>query len=234
MEIPLYLAMTASEIAACKHLPRRLGWMACHFDPAGTGLRDFPPAMPQNSLVILDDSIPFGAHDPNRIAAELKEALPRSCSGLLLDFQRSKGAGGDKLIGALQALPCPVIISKKWHNGGSFPIFLPPIPPDQSPEEYLSPYAGQNIWLEAARDSVTLELSAGGNRRTEFPQGLCGAYPHEEKALFCHYRIEEKPESILFTLRRTPEDLRALLAAVKDFGVTHSVGLFQELGAEWA
>ena len=56
MAMEPYLAMTAGEIRGASVLPRRTGWLSCHFSPSGAGLSNLPVALPPGSLLILDDS----------------------------------------------------------------------------------------------------------------------------------------------------------------------------------
>ena len=78
MAIPLYLAMTAREFRICKTVPANMAWMACHFSPYGTGLSNLPTSLPPGSMIILNDRTPICGHDPELIAAQLKELL-KSC-----------------------------------------------------------------------------------------------------------------------------------------------------------
>ena len=57
MAMEPYLAMTAGEIRGASVLPRRTGWLSCHFSPSGAGLSNLPVALPPGSLLILDDSM---------------------------------------------------------------------------------------------------------------------------------------------------------------------------------
>ena len=52
---------------------------------------------------------------------------------------------------------------------------------------------------------------------------------HREENLHCRYTLQLSEDSARFTLRRTREDLDALLEEAEKYGVTTSVGLWQEL-----
>lgn len=176
-------------------------------------------------MVILNDRTPIYGHDPERIAGQLLEL---NCNSLLLDFQRPEEPQTAAVIRKiLDTLPCPVGVSECYAAGLDCPIFLPPVPPNVPPEEFLAPWKGREIWLEAALDTVQLTVTPEGCRivATEPPEAL----PHQDARLYCHYQIHASSQELRFTLHRTGEDLRALLTA-GDLGITRAVGLFQELG----
>lgn len=225
MAIELFLAMTAAEFAGNTPLPPKIAWMACHFSPYGTGLSNLPRILPEGAMVILNDRTPICGHDPERIAEQLLEL---NCSSLLLDFQRTKEPRTAAVVQTiLEALPCPVGVSECYAANLDCPIFLPPVPPQLPPEEYLAPWQGREIWLEAALDTVQLAVTPAGCRisAADPPETLT----HRDSHLFCHYRTDVSPDEIRFTLRRTEADLQALLAA-GNLGIGRAVGLFQELG----
>lgn len=224
-----FLAMTSAEFDSAPELPSAPAWMACHFSPYATGLSNLPEHLPKGSLLILNDRTPIGGHDPERIRQQLEAVITRfDCCGLLLDLQRPGIEESRVLAQELSAgLPCSVAVTPEYAPDGCT-VFLPPIPVDQRPERYLAPWQGREIWLESALSSQCIVLSPSGanitgNRTVE-------AMTHSAPELFCHYRIETEPTQARFYLRRTREDLEALLEKVQALGITNAVGLYQELG----
>ena len=229
MALPLYLAQTAAEMAG-NPLPEKSAYMACHFSSGGKGLSNLPEALPPGSILILDDSSPMDGHDPARIAQELRDLIRmHDCEALLLDFQRPGFPAQAKLAQQLtEAFPCPVGVSELYSGGLSCPVFLPPAPPDMLLPEYLAPWRGRDIWLEAALDGLSLTLTEAG----------CAAemlwnYPEDgrlDEKLHCHYTIETTADSAIFRLWRTGPDLASLLSEAESLGVTRAIGFWQELG----
>lgn len=230
MALPLYLAMTAAEIRDNSSLPGHLAYMACHFSPYGTGLSNRPGSLPQGSMLLLNDRTPIHGHDHSLIAAQLKEIITNfSCSCILLDFQRPGCEETAKLTRYLsEALPCPVGVSHLYAEGLACPVFLPPAPLDVPLTEYLQPWQGREIWLEAALDGKVIALTADGAAAAPLSCGIPSEGRREE-ALHCHYTIDIADEQALFTLFRTREDLDDLLVEAEHLGVTLAVGLWQEL-----
>ena len=91
MAIACYLAMTAAEFSVCTNLPPQIGWLSCHFSPSGPGLSNIPKGLPPDSVLILDDSMPFHDHKADVILRQLQEAVAAmKIRGVILDFQRQK------------------------------------------------------------------------------------------------------------------------------------------------
>ncbi|MBR2888675.1 MAG: hypothetical protein IKC09_00175 [Oscillospiraceae bacterium] len=226
MGLPLYLAMTAAEFTACSPLPDYPAWMACHFSPYGTGLTNLPPALPEKAMVILNDRIPIGSHDPEFILEQLSRLSP-AC--LLLDFQRPGIKETAELVRILgQELRIPVGVAEPYGAITDGPVFLSPIPPDVPAEEYLAPWQGREIWLEAALGGLVWQVTESGAAAVDL-----GAVPDggmADRDLCCHYRVTQGENRTAFSLWRTREDLNALLKKAAGFGVTRAVGLWQELG----
>lgn len=224
-----YLAMTAAELHSCETLPEKIAWMACHFSPYGTGLTNLPTQLPENSLLILNDRTPIHSHDPNRIFDQLEQTLQKQkCSGLLLDFQWHCPQAVP-IIKRLQALPCPLAVSEIYAKDVDCPVFLPPVPILTPVSEYLSPWKGREIWLEAALDGTKFTVTKDGSSQVPLHPADRPACPLEDGALHCHYSIEATRTKAEFTLRRTTADLNMLLAEAEKMGVTQTVGLYQEL-----
>ncbi len=229
MAIPLYLAMTAAEFSTCTALPEKIAWMACHFSAYGTSVSNLPRTLPEGSLLILNDRTPVHGHDPHRIADALAQAAAElKCSGVLLDFQRPGCEETAKIAKALQALPCPVCVSECYAQALPCPVFLPPVPPHRPISEHLAPWAGREIWLEAALEGEELTLTESGCHISS--PGVPIQNPeHTDEALFCRYRIAVEERCARFFLYRSRDDLAALLDAAGKLGVSRAVGLWQEL-----
>ena len=229
MALPLYLAQTAAEMAGNPH-SGQLAWMACHFSPGGSGLSNLPPWLPEGAMLILDDSYPMDGHDPAQILEQLVELIARhSCESLLLDFQRPGLSCQQELAKRLgDLLPCPVGVSELYAHDLSCPVFLPPVPPDRPLSDYLQPWQGRKIWLEAALEGIALTLTESGCTADpffDFPENAL-----TDKHLNCHYIIETGADSVIFHLWRTRADLDSLLKEAEMLGVAKAIGLWQELG----
>lgn len=230
MPTDLYLAMTGAEMTSNTPLPPRIGWLACHFSPSGPGLSNLPKALPPRSLLILDDSTPFSGHDPEVIREQLKEVISiLEIDSVLLDFQRPKDSTVAYLTQILQtALPCPVAAPADYGTNDS-PIFLPPCPPNQLLSEYLIPFRGREIWLEAALNGIRLTITEKGCSKETITFPNVQDFPHVDERLHSHYCIEQVKDSLIFSLQRTRDDLQGLLNEAEHMGVTRAVGLWQEL-----
>lgn len=228
MGISHYLAMTAEEIAAVESLPENLAYMACHFSPYGTGLTGWPETLPEGAMLILNDRIPFCSHDQTVIADQLQRWIKdMDCSCLLLDFQR---ADTPKALGAYlaKALPCPVGIAVDCTLGTDYPVFLPPVPPDMALAEYLKPWTGREIWLEAEPETICITVDGHGSSKRIVAQDD-GPLPFMDEPLCCCYRTEVFTDRAEFTLQRTPEDLIRQLEKAGDLGVTKAISLYQQM-----
>lgn len=231
MALPLYLAMTAAEMGGNGSIPQKSGYMACHFSPYGTGLSNCPKAMPPGGILILNDRVPICGHDVKLITNQLVELTEaHQCECVLLDFQRPGSKETAELASAIvQALPCPVGVSEGYAHGLPCPVFLPPVPPDIPIGEYLAPWRGREVWLEAALNGVAITLTTDGSSSVPLPLWEHPEGGHQDPALHCHYLIHMDTD-VRFTVFRTPEDLDALLSEAETLGVTRAVGLWQELG----
>ena len=227
MAIPIYLAMTAAEFASCANFPPHTGWMACHFSSYGLGLSNLPPALPEDAMVIVNDRTPICGHDPETILLQLA-GIPCGC--YLLDFQRPGVLETARLAEyLLKNLPRPAALSSLYAEDLDCPVFLPPVPPSLSPEDYLQPWQGREIWLEAAMNTEIITVTSQGTTTQESTEPISQPLPHFDEALFCHYAIEIHGDAACFHLHRTREDLAALLQKAEPLGVRLSAGLYQEL-----
>ncbi len=223
----LYLAMTAAEIAANPTLPQQLGYMACLFSPYGTGLSNLPKTLPEGSLLILADRTPVMGHDAAVICSQLSQVIAHfHCKGLILDFQREGEADTAKITEAIvQTASCPVAAAAAYAASLDCPVFLPPLPLTQTPEEYTVPWQGREIWMEAALDAIRITVTAEGSRYCPCPPPEA-PLPYYDAELFCHYGLELAADAAVFTLHRTWEDLLLLMEHPAIHGW---VGLYQEL-----
>jgi len=105
---------------------------------------------------------------------------------------------------------------------------LSPVPPDVPVEEYLRPWQGREVWLEAALDGMVITVTGQGAQSKRVLRSEPGEREHFDELLCCHYSMKIE-DSVVFTLRRTEEDLRNLLNQAEKLGVTRAVGLYQEL-----
>ena len=232
MAIKRYLAMTAAEIEGNRSPAHCVGWMACQFSPYSRGLSNFPAALPEQSLLILNDFTPIDGHDPSVVGAQLRQCVDSmKCAALLLDFQRPGLEETAALIAFLAgALPCPVAVSESYAAELNCPVFLSPVPHHVPLRDYLAPWQNREIWLDLAPDGEVITLTEKGTVTTPLPPGPLPAHGHREPQLHCHYQIELSESQAVFTLWRTREDLEALLEEAEGLGVKTAVGLFQELG----
>lgn len=232
MGIPLYQAMTSSEFLSADKLPAHVAWMACHFSPYATGISNLPKALPEGSLLILNDRTPIHSHDPKLISQQLRTAIAEfSCAGVLLDFQQQNNSELSALCSDLiDTLPCPVALPE-YYTENSAPIFLPPVPLDCSLTSYLASWEGREIWLETALDGCVITLTEQGAIHRPYSPADPPANSFPDAQLHCHCHITEAEKEASFFLYRTQRDLDELLEEAKSFGVTHAVGLYQELSS---
>ena len=233
MPLPLYLALTAPEISAANPLPEHLAYMACHFSSSNMGLSNFPLTLPEGSMLILNDSTPAGGHDPELISRQVSQIVEQfGCRSVLLDFQRKKDDQICRIIQAIiRDISCPVAVSEIYATQLNCPVFLSAVPADRPLKEWLRPWEGRDIWLEAALDASVITLDKSGSSMSPCAPCDPDVLPYCANTLHCHYKIEIAPEQVQFTLQRTQEDLNKLLLEAQTLGVAVAVGLYQELGS---
>lgn len=230
MEIPLYLAMTAAEFASCRSLPEKIGWMACHFSPYGTGLSNLPDKLPKDSLLIVNDRTPICGHDPALIFEQLSAIIAeQSVEAVLLDFQRPDVPETQALAKHLTGLSCPVSVSHLYAGELDCPVLVPPVPVNRKIGEHLTPWQEREIWMDAALGSMTIKLDTYGSVTDEYAVENAVSLPFSDPDLYCRYRIETGDNTAFFHMQRSGEDLMQLLANSAQYGVTTAVGLYQEL-----
>ena len=232
MPLPLYLAMTPEEIAWSSQIPHNFAYLSCHFSSTGTGLSNFPEQIPRNGILILDDSQQMDGHDPEQIAEELF-TIPgfQNARGVVLDFQqpgKPESAGMAEFL--TKTLPCPVAVSHHYATALSGPVFLPPLPPDQTPDAYLSPWKHRPVWLEVALDAIQIHITESGAVRNYLPTHNESKHGFTDQTLGCHYKIAMESNAAVFTLYRTRSDLDTLLQTLSGGCIQMAIGLWQELG----
>lgn len=178
-------------------------------------------------MVILNDRVPIGGHDPALVRDQLQTLAP---SSILLDLQRPAVVETEVMVRALaEASECPMGVSQIYADGLDCPVFLPPPPLDTPLTEYLAQWAGREIWLEAALGGLLWQVTGEGAAARPLPR--LPASGQRDADLFCHYQIVPHPDRVDFQIWRTREDLDALLEKARSMGVTRAIGLWQELGS---
>ena len=231
MALPLYLAMTREEIDSYL-LPAHFAFMACHFSAYGKGLQDLPTSLPAGCLLILDDRIPVWNHDPKQVAEELCEAVTRhGCCGLLLDFQRP----GEPLMtditrSVADILPCPVAVTEAYAEGVSCAVLLGTPTANMPLTKSTQAWPGREWWLEIAPEMIRYTITKDTSTWEEIQESE-EAYCHQDTRLCCSYRIDIQEDRALFTIGRTHEDLKKLMAQAEELGIQKAIGLYQQLGS---
>ena len=202
MVLPLYLAMTASEFRPVPY-PALLMLEGTEVPPAGV-------------LPVVTDCFPSDG-----------QALHQLCHGreaVLLDFEHPPTPSLREMI---RGLPCPCAAPPGYGDG---PVFLPPAPLHVPLAQYLAPYKGRDIWLEAALQRQTVTVTASGvTVEPPLPNRSFEGGFYDEK-LRCRFTQEFSEDRAVFTLFDTPETLVKKLDHAAALGVTRAVGLDQELG----
>lgn len=232
MPLPLYLAMTAAEVASVEALPEKTAWMACHFSCYGTGLSNLPRELPEGAMLILNDRTPICGHDPTRIGEQLEQlASVFSCSGILLDFQRPGVAETAQLCAHLvSTLPCPVGITEFYAKELDCPVFLSPLPPGTALDAHIAPWAGRELWLEAATDTRVAVITEKGCTWQDDDDAYAESIWFDEPSLHCRYCWSADAQQAVVILRREAEHIPSLLEEAERLGITRTVGLYQQLG----
>ena len=232
MVLPLYLALTAAEISAFSTIDFPFAYMACHFSPYTEGISNIPDFLPSGSLLILNDRLPCQGHSADLVAGQLADAAAQlNCESILLDFQRPAEPESQSMVRKITStLSCPVAVTEGFAKELSCPVFLSPAPLHLPLADYLLPWKGREIWLEAALCQEEILMTEKGMAHNPiFPTAqLDGGFYDED--LLCCYRAQISKDSIRFTLFDTPESLNQKLELAAKLGVSRAVGLWQELG----
>lgn len=223
----VFLAVTPREMEAFR--PARTAYMACHFSAGGAGLSNMPQALSQDSILLLDDSMPVQGHDPEVVTRQLNELVRKfSVRAVLLDFQREKTNETSAMAAAiLQSCPCTVAVTAAYAKAGDCSVFLPPPPVNRPLTEHLRPWLKKGVFLEIAPECLQITVTEKGCSAVSAPS--VRNLPLASSRLHCHYNVEVFPEKAVFTLSRTREDLVTLARQAYEVGVLGAVGLYQEL-----
>ena len=229
-----YLALTAGELYVNAPSAEKIAYMACNFSLYTRGLSNLPESLPTGSMLILNDQIPISGHDPHRIAEQLQDTMKKhACDSLLLDFQRPSNEETARLCTLLaKELSCPLGISHHYAGLLDCAVFLPPPSLDIPLKEYIGPWQGRKIWLEAALEAAEFTVTAGGCIVSPMPYEFSQEETFIEETLHCRYRCEVSDDAIRFSLYRTNDQLDALLEEAGTLGIEKAVGLYQQLGME--
>lgn len=229
MAIERFLAAVPAEIRENWGRIPRLAYMGCHFSASGPGLSRLPKALPGGSLLLVDDQTPIQGHDPELVVQQLQRTVEAlECRGVLLDFQRPETEAALAMAKALvKALPCPTGVTAAYSQGLRCPVSLPPVPCHVPLREYLAPWKSREIWLELSTQGETIALTQKGATMAPLTDNPGGPWFAEE-SLHCHYTIALSGNSARFSLWRTREDLEALEREAEGYGVTRTLGLWQE------
>ena len=204
MGLPLYLAVSGLEIHTIPHPARFL------LDPAQT--------LPPGVLPVITDFRPL-----------TEEAVDRLCRAAqnweraVLDLEHPPTPAARTL---LRRLPCPAAAPPGYGDG---PVFLPPAPLYVPLEDYLAPWRGREIWLEAALQQQTITVTSEGVRFSPaVPARWEGGF--ECRELCCRFTQEIREHQVVFTLFDTRETLPDKLDRARELGVHAALGLYCELG----
>ena len=231
MGLPLYLAMTASEILHAQQLPEHCAYMACHFSPYGTGLSNFPEQLPESSMLILNDRTPAQGHDPQLIADQMGQLAEQfHVSAVLLDLQRPDNQETSAIVQTiLNTLSCPVGVSEHYAKEHVCPVFLSPPPLHCLLSDHIAPWQNREIWLEAALEGETITVTESGSSYSPLPPAQDLLPCHIDTRLHCRYRMTVSESHTRFSILRTWDDLHQLLREAQNLFVTRAIGLYQEL-----
>ena len=232
MALPLYLAVTGAEFSSMAEIPFPCAYMACHFSPYTNGLTNLPENLPDNGILILNDRMRCSGHSADLVVQQLQETLERfHCESILLDFQRSPDPESKAMVKTIvQSLSCPVAVTEAFAADFGCPVFLAPAPLHIPLAEYLEPWKGREIWLEAALCQEEIVVTPNGAQFSAHfpPDGLIGGF-YDDK-LCCCYRTKIEENTIRFILFDTKNSLQQKLSHAHSQGVRRSIGLWQELG----
>lgn len=230
MSIPLYLAMTAADFFRCAEIPPHIAWMSLHFSPSGPGLSNLPGVLPQGSMVILDDQIPWNGHSHQQVCKELRGLLQtRKLNSLLLDFERPPKpetlALSQMILSLCKEIGCSIGLPKAYRTTGEGALFLPPHPSHLSPDKL--PAEGAEVWLEAAPGGLTADILPDRVLLEEGPPlPLSGVPVFMNPALHCCYTSVPTSQGIRVRLFDTKRTMEAKAAIWERLGVTRLIGLY--------
>jgi hypothetical protein len=228
MEFPLFLAMTAAEIAGNASLPPKLAYLSCRFALDADGICGLPETLPEGSILMLSDETPISHHDPQLVARQLQEAVQRlACRYLVLDLQRCASTLGRQIVEAVaQRAGCCVVVSEAYAAGNELPVLVAPPPLWTPVQPYLERWKGRRLWLEAVCEAACVTVSQQGSR---YEPGYYSAEAHSftDRDLCISYSIKCGSDRVEFYLHRGRPQLEALLCKVE--GLEGAIGLYQQL-----
>ena len=228
----LFLAMTEAEIRGTETLPEQLAYMACHFSPYGTGLSNIPLSLPKGSVLMLNDRTPAMGHDPLRIAEELAAAAETlEVGAVVLDLQRPDcGLCREIAEECIKKLRLPVAVSELYAKGLACPVFLSAPELWDTPEQWLAPWEGREVWAEAALLQASVQVAEDGSRYEEMPWEETDGEFLWDAEVCAGYRVCGKGDKVEVTLRRNRKELELWMEKAEQIGVTRFLGLYQQLG----
>lgn len=235
MGLQWYLAMTAAEFSAADAMPESPAWMACHFSCYASGLSNLPRALPEGAMVIVNDRTPPHGHDPDLIASQLQQlGETQKVSRFLLDFQRPDDKETETLVSTLvRELDRPVGVAEQYAKGLQCPVFLSSPLPHKKLKDHLTPWAGREIWLEAAFETEKAVVTAHGCQFEPLADTDLMTPVFTDSTLHCQYHTDISDDRVVFTMQRKKEELHMLLEEAQTLGVQLTVGLYQQLGNDF-
>ena len=222
----MFLAMTEDEIRDNSQLPSNIAFLGCHFSSTGSILTGLPESLPAGCGIILDDRNPITSQNLTEIADTIEEMKP---AFLLLDFQLPPADQSLRLAQTIVKRTIPTAMPPAYGKELTCSLLLPPVPPHIPIEEYLHPWRDREVWLELALDAVRITVTSHGSTTTYFPHAEPQSKVHKDSMLHCHFLITQHPDALEFYCYRAREDITELRNTLPDH-VTHTIGLYQELG----
>ena len=201
MVLPLYLAMTPLEFRPIPHAAYLL------LEPS-----EVPPGV----LPVVTDR--------SSLDRQWLLHICQGREGVLLDFERPATT---EVRAIIRDLPCPAAAPPGYADEG--PVFLPPAPLHVPMEEYLAPWKGREIWLEAAVQSQTIAVTAEGSTVSPPCTNADLTDGFYSETLRCRFTQNFSENQAVFTIFDTPETLKMKFRHATNLGVTRFVGLYQEL-----
>lgn len=195
----VYAAITGEEMGKISILPQNIAYLGTHFE--GNTLVDIPEALPEGSLLLIDDRVIPENVSIDLVIVSLSHLFP-CLSGIYLDFQQ-EDTPKDLVHSLLKALPVPVGVPRRFGLG------IPVVPPrrlSMLPEKHYLP----GCWAEGAVSAWELTLTKDGCTKKEV-SAKESAYEEYSK-LFCRYAVENDAEKAVFHLQNNRELLHREIA----------------------
>ena len=180
-------------------------------------------------MLILNDRIPVHGHQPERIVRQLEAFIGQNpVTSLLLDLERPDNPLTQQIAAAIcDALPCPVAVTEVYGKDLSCPVFLK-IPPYESVGHFCEKWEGRDLWLDAAMECARVRITEVG-AEVLTAEAPADPLPYFHEGLCAHYGMVLSDDHVTFTINRDRQDVVKLLEEAEKFGVTCSVGLWQQL-----